>query len=50
MASYTQWRRAEDFQAMLQDPRAAEHMKPIREVATNDAHLYELVESVMVSG
>lgn len=42
---YAQWRRAEDFQAMLHDPRASEHMKLIREIATNDAHLYEVTES-----
>ena len=46
VANYAQWRRAEDFEAMLRDPRAAEHMKPIRELATNDAHLYEVVESL----
>ena len=46
VANYAQWRRAEDFEAMLRDPRAADHMKPIREIATNDAHLYEVVESL----
>jgi hypothetical protein len=46
VANYAQWRRAEDFEAMLHDPRAAEHMKPIQAIATNDAHLYEVVESV----
>ena len=45
VANYAQWRSTEDFQAMLKDPRAAEHMKPIRELATNDANLYEVVES-----
>ena len=45
VANYAQWRRAEDFEAMLRDPRAAEHMKPILELATNDAHLYEVVDS-----
>lgn len=45
VANYAQWRSPEDFQAMLKDPRAAEHMKPIRELATNDANLYEVVES-----
>jgi len=48
VANYAQWRTAEDFQRMLQDPQAAEHMKPIREIATNDANLYEVVESVKV--
>lgn len=45
VANYAQWRTAEDFEAMLRDPRAAEHMKPILEIASNDAHLYEVVES-----
>ena len=45
VANYAQWRRTEDFEAMLRDPRATEHMKPIREIATNDAHLYTVVES-----
>jgi hypothetical protein len=35
---------------MLRDPRAAEHMKPILEIATNDAHLYEVVESFTAKG
>jgi heme-degrading monooxygenase HmoA len=50
VANYAQWRRAEDFEAMLRDPRAAEHMKPILEIATNDAHLYEVVESFTAEG
>lgn len=50
VANYAQWRRAEDCQAMLKDPRAAEHMKPIREIATNDANLYEVVESFTAEG
>ncbi|HEV7732391.1 MAG TPA: antibiotic biosynthesis monooxygenase family protein [Candidatus Binatia bacterium] len=44
VTNYAQWRRAEDFEAMLKDPRAAEHMKPIKAIATNDAHLYDVVE------
>jgi len=46
VANYAQWHRAEDFQAMLKNPLALEHMKPIEEIATFDAHLYEVVESV----
>jgi hypothetical protein len=48
VANYAQWRRAEDFQAMLRDPRAVEHMKPILAIATHDAHLYQVVESISV--
>ncbi len=50
VANYAQWRKAEDFEAMLRDPRAAEHMKPILEIAINDAHLYEVVESFTAEG
>ena len=50
VANYAQWRKAEDFEAMLRDPRAAVHMKPILEIATNDAHLYEVVESFTAEG
>ncbi len=46
VANYAQWRRAEDFEAMMKDPQAAEHMKPIMELATYDAHLYEVVDSI----
>jgi heme-degrading monooxygenase HmoA len=50
VANYAQWRRAEDFEAMLRDPKAAEHMKPIQQIATFDANLYEVVESICVEG
>lgn len=46
VANYAQWRRAEDFDAMLRDPRAAEHMRPMQAIATNDARLYQVIESV----
>jgi heme-degrading monooxygenase HmoA len=45
VTNYVQWRSAEDFQAMLKNPQAVEHMKPIMAIATFDAHLYEVVES-----
>jgi quinol monooxygenase YgiN len=48
VTNYAQWRSAADFQAMLKDPRAAAHMAPIRAIAANDAHLYEVVESVAI--
>jgi quinol monooxygenase YgiN len=46
VANYAQWRSAEDFDAMLKNPQALDHMKPIRALATNDAHLYQVVESL----
>ena len=49
VANYAQWRRREDFEAMLKNPEATSHMKPITEIATFDAHLYEVVETMSVS-
>ena len=48
VTNYAQWRTSEDFQAMLKDPRAAEHMKPITEIATYDAHLYAVIDSITI--
>ena len=39
----------EDFEAMLKNPEATAHMKPITEIAKFDAHLYEVVETMSVS-
>lgn len=49
VTNYAQWRSHEDYAAMLQDPEATTHMKPIMEIATFDAHTYEVVESTSVS-
>lgn len=49
VVNYAQWRSKEDFAAMLKNPEAQEHMKPIREIATSDAHTYEVAESVSIS-
>lgn len=49
VTNYAQWRSEEDYAAMLKNPEAVEHMKPITEIATFDAHTYEVVESVSVS-
>ena len=49
MANYAQWRSAADFEAMLKNPEATAHMKPIMEIAQFDAHLYEVVESMSVT-
>ena len=48
VANYAQWRSREDFEAMLKNPEATAHMKPIMEIAKFDAHLYEVVESISV--
>ena len=49
VANYAQWRSREDFEAMLKNPEATAHMKPISEMVTSDAHLYEVVEGMSAS-
>jgi heme-degrading monooxygenase HmoA len=49
VTNYAQWRSSEDFEAMLKNPEATAHMKPITEIAQFDAHLYEVVESMTVT-
>ncbi len=49
VANYAQWRSREDFEAMLKNPEATAHMKPIMEIAKFDAHLYEVVETLSLS-
>jgi quinol monooxygenase YgiN len=46
VTNYAQWRRREDFEAMLQNPAARAHMQPIAALAQTDAHLYEVAESI----
>jgi heme-degrading monooxygenase HmoA len=46
VTNYAQWRSREDFEAMLKNPEALTHMGPIKEIASNDAHLYEVVDSL----
>lgn len=41
--NYAQWRTQEDFQAMLANPEAREHMATITEVASAEPHLYQVV-------
>ncbi len=49
VTNYAQWRSREDYQAMLADAAATAHMKPITDIATFDAHLYEVVETLSIS-
>lgn len=49
VTNYAQWRSEQDYAEMLKNPEAIEHMKPITEIATFDAHTYEVVESVSVT-
>ena len=48
VTNYTQWRNREDFEAMLKNPAAQEHMRSISEIAESDSHLYEVVEAIEV--
>jgi quinol monooxygenase YgiN len=49
VANYAQWRSRADFEAMLKNPEAQAHMKPIMDIAQFDAHLYEVVESMSIT-
>lgn len=42
VVNLARWRSHEDFQAMLDDPAAREHMSAIRTLATADPHRYQL--------
>jgi heme-degrading monooxygenase HmoA len=50
VANYAQWQTAKDFEAMLHNAEAGAHMRPIQEIATYDAHLYEVVDSFTIEG
>ncbi len=45
VVNYAQWKSREDFEAMIKNPEAQAHMKPIMEIAQADFHLYEVVDS-----
>jgi quinol monooxygenase YgiN len=48
VVNYAQWRKREDFEAMMKNPEAQKHMKPISEMAKFDAHLYEVSETMSI--
>ena len=43
VVNYAQWRRREDFEAMLQNPDAIPHLREAARLATFEPHLYEVV-------
>lgn len=45
VTNYAQWKSREDFETMIRNPAAQAHMKPITDIATFDAHLYEVIDS-----
>ena len=43
VVNYAQWRRVGDFEAMLRDPAAQQHMRSASQLATSvEPHLYEV--------
>lgn len=42
VVNYAQWRTAEDFQAMLTDTTAREHMNAASDLAVAEPHLYNV--------
>jgi quinol monooxygenase YgiN len=48
VVNYAQWRKREDFEAMMKNPEAQKHMKPISEMAKFDAQLYEVSETMSI--
>jgi heme-degrading monooxygenase HmoA len=43
VVNYAQWRRREDFEAMLKNPAAIPHLQQAAQLATFEPHLYEVV-------
>jgi quinol monooxygenase YgiN len=43
VANYAQWSSQEHLVAMRKNPKAIPHMKAVTELATFDAHLYEVM-------
>jgi quinol monooxygenase YgiN len=46
VVNYAQWRSRDDLSAMLENPAAQEHIRPIMEIARADPHLYDVVDTV----
>jgi quinol monooxygenase YgiN len=45
VVNYAQWRSAQDFEAMRNNPAAQKHMKPLMEISKPDFHLYEVIDA-----
>jgi hypothetical protein len=41
VVNYAQWKSREDFDAMVKNPEAKAHMKPVMGIVETDFHLYE---------
>jgi antibiotic biosynthesis monooxygenase (ABM) superfamily enzyme len=45
VATYAQWQRQEDFEAMMRNPKALPLRNALKDIGTLDAHQYEVVEN-----
>ena len=45
VVNYAQWRSAQDFETMRNNPAAQKHMKPLMEISKPDFHLYEVIDA-----
>lgn len=50
VVDYTQWRRREDFEAMVRDPAVAPHFAPIGELTQGRQQAYDVVYSHSSAG
>jgi heme-degrading monooxygenase HmoA len=48
VVNYVQWQSPQHFAATLKNPEARVHMKSIMEIATFDAHTYQVAESISI--
>jgi len=49
VVNYAQWRSRADFEAMMQNPAAQEHMRDVTKIARVDPHIYRVTEVVEVA-
>jgi hypothetical protein len=49
VVNYAQWRAKSDLEAMLNNPEAQAHIRPIMTIAQSDAHVYNVVETVSMT-
>jgi hypothetical protein len=49
VVNYARWKSREDFDAMVKNPEAKAHMKPIMGIAEIDFHLYGVADSFELS-
>ena len=50
VANYAQWRSRADLESMRADPMAQAQLARVRELATGEPHLYEVVDTLEAPG